>query len=86
LFAVFFSREGMKSFPAKDTRNDDAEQSGGGRNPEIDFHGETRTNDTHELKTDKDVRLYKKTKGAGSKLSHLGHVLMKNRNGLAKRI
>jgi transposase len=74
----------MKSFQAKDTpSNDDKHGPSGGRNPERDFHGETRTNDTHESKTDKEARLYKKSKGAEAKLAYLGHVLMENRNGLA---
>jgi hypothetical protein len=51
-------------------------------NPSIDFHGEKRTNETHESKTDPESRLYKKSKGAESKLSYLGHALMENRNGL----
>lgn len=51
-------------------------------NPSIDFHGEKRTNETHESKTDPESRLYKKSKGSEAKLSFLGHALMENRNGL----
>lgn len=47
-----------------------------------DFHGEKRTNDTHESKTDPDARLYKKSYGKESRLSYLGHALVENRNGL----
>jgi transposase len=47
-----------------------------------DFHGDKRTNDTHESKTDPDARLYKKSAGQEAKLSYLGHVLVENRNGL----
>lgn len=50
-------------------------------NPTVDFHGEKRSNQTHESRTDPDARLYRK-KGKESKLSYLGHVLMENRNGL----
>jgi transposase len=73
----------MKSFQAKDVGNDDSGSSGGSRNPEVDFHGEKRANETHESQTDKEARLYKKAKGSEAKLAYLGHVLMENRNGLA---
>lgn len=65
-----------KSFQRKD-RNDKP-GSGTGAN----FHGEKRTNDTHESKTDPEARLYKKAAGQEAKLSYLGHVLVENRNGL----
>jgi len=58
-------------------------QDGDGGNSSVDFHGEKRTNDTHESKTDPDARLYKKGKGKEAKLCYVGHVLMENRNGLA---
>src|ERR1700694_2339729 len=47
-----------------------------------DFHGEERSNDTHESRTDPDARLYKKSYGKESRLSYLGHALVENRNGL----
>jgi len=50
-------------------------------NPTVDFHGEKRSNQTHESTTDPEARLYRK-KGKESKLSYIGHVLMENRNGL----
>lgn len=49
---------------------------------DADFHGEQRSNQTHQSTTDPDARLYKKSKGSEAKLSYLGHVLMENRNGL----
>ena len=52
---------------------------------EADFHGEQRSNQTHQSTTDPEARLYKKSKGAEAKLSYLGHVLMENRNGLLVR-
>src|SRR5215831_124869 len=75
----------QKSFQKKDS---DGEQKGGhnggdNSNVSIDFHGEKRTNETHESKTDPDARLYKKGKGKEAKLYYMGHVLMENRNGLA---
>lgn len=54
-----------------------------GRNEEVDFHGEKRSNTTHVSTTDPEARLAKKGKGKEAKLSFSGHVLMENRNGLA---
>ncbi len=53
-----------------------------GRNEEVDFHGEKRSNETHKSTTDPESRLFKKGKGKEAKLSYMGHVLMENRNGL----
>jgi transposase len=52
------------------------------RNAEVDFHGEKRTNETHESRTDPEARLYRKGAGQGAKLAHMAHVLSENRNGL----
>jgi transposase len=54
----------------------------GGRNPEVDFHGERRSNATHQSTTDPAARLAKKGTGKEAKLCFMGHVLMENRNGL----
>jgi transposase len=69
-----------KSFLPKD--EDKGTGGGDSGNPSVDFHGEKRTNETHESKTDPESRLYKKSKGSEAKLSYLGHALMENRNGL----
>ncbi|MGB9578067.1 MAG: IS5 family transposase [Halothiobacillaceae bacterium] len=53
-----------------------------GRNPEVDFKGQERSNDTHESTTDADARLFKKAPGDKSRLCHMRHILMENRNGL----
>jgi transposase len=55
--------------------------SGGGRNTEVDFRGEKRSNETHASTTDPDARLARK-KGKASSLSYLGNSLMENRHGL----
>ena len=62
----------------KSFRNKDGSDDGNGS----DFHGQTRSNDTHQSTTDPDARLYKKSYGKESRLSYLGHVLVENRNGL----
>jgi hypothetical protein len=71
-----------KSFQPKDQddRRDGGHDDPG--NPSVDFHGEKRTNETHESKTDPESRLYKKSKGSEAKLSYMGHAMMENRNGL----
>src|ERR1700716_2471378 len=51
-------------------------------NPTVDFHGEKRSNQTHQSTTDPDAMLAKKGAGKEAKLSYSGHVLMENRNGL----
>ncbi|HEX2796227.1 MAG TPA: IS5 family transposase [Immundisolibacter sp.] len=55
---------------------------GPGRNPEVDFKGQPRANDTHVSTTDPQARLFKKAEGTASRLCHMSHVLMENRNGL----
>ncbi len=69
----------LKSFRPKDARG----PRGGGRNPEVDFRGEERKNDSHASTTDPEARLARKGPGKEAKLCFAGHVLMENRNGLA---
>ena len=69
----------MKSVRPKDGSG---EPPAPGRNGEADFHGERRTNDTHQSTTDPDARLYRKGAGREAKLGFIGHALMENRNGL----
>ena len=52
------------------------------RNPEVDFHGQKRSNATHASRTDPEAKLYRKSAGQESKLGHMAHVLSENRNGL----
>ncbi len=55
---------------------------GGDRNPEVNWHGEKRSNQTHESKTDPEARLARKSNNTAATLCYAGHVLMENRNGL----
>ncbi len=71
----------IKSFRRKDGGDKDGD--GPGRNAERDFHGEKRSNETHESTTDPEAKLYRKGHGQPAKLCYLGHALMENRNGLA---
>jgi transposase len=71
---------GQKSFQRKD--QPPPPPGDGGSNPTVNFHGEKRSNQTHQSTSDPEALLYKKSRGSESKLSYLGHVLMENRNGL----
>ena len=70
----------LKSFKRKD--DDDTTPPDDPGNPTVDFHGEKRSNATHESKTDPDAKLARKGKGKEAKLSYSAHALMENRNGL----
>lgn len=63
-------------------RKDDDSPRPQGRDPQVDFKGETRSNATHQSTTDPQARLYRKSPGDKSRLCHMGHILMENRNGL----
>jgi transposase len=65
---------GHKSIRRKDGSDE-------GRPPE-NWHGEKRSNDTHESKTDPESRLYRKSNAAPAVPSYLGHILTDNRHGL----
>jgi transposase len=64
----------LKSYRPKD-RGDDGDD---GEN----FHGQKRSNDTHQSTTDPDSRMFRKGLGKEAKLNYMGHVLTENRNGL----
>jgi hypothetical protein len=61
---------------------DDEPPPGGGRNPEVDFSGERRSNATHRSTTDPEARLAKRGRGREARLCYAGHLLTENRNGL----
>ena len=75
---------GLKSF----------QRSGGGPtpppddpgNPTVNFHGETRSNETHASTTDPDAQLYRKGRGKEAKLTYMGHVLLENRHGFVTNV
>lgn len=71
-----------KSFQPKSKDDDDDSKNGSGKNPDIDYQGQKRKNDTHESTSDPDARLYRKSKRTGAQMCYLGHALMENRNGL----
>jgi transposase len=70
----------LKSFQPKDKQDTPPPDDPG--NPTVDFHGQKRSNQTHESKTDPDALLARKGKGKESKLSYNGNLLVENRHGL----
>jgi transposase len=71
---------GVKSFQRKDGKPPSPPDDPG--NPTVNFHGEKRSNRTHESKTDPDAKLARKGEGKEAKLSYNGNLLVENRNGL----
>jgi len=71
----------LKSFRRRDGEPPTAPPDDPG-NPTVNFHGERRSNATHQSTTDPDARLLRKGKGKEAKLVFLAHALMENRNGL----
>lgn len=66
---------GHKSLRRKDGSDDDQ--------PPESWHGQKRSNKTHESKTDPDSQLCRKSDAAPAILGYQGHVLSDNRHGLA---
>jgi len=72
----------LKSFKKKEVEQETPPPEDPG-NPTVDFHGEQRSNETHQSTTDPEARLFRKGPGKEAKLNYMGQVLMENRNGLA---
>jgi transposase len=70
----------LKSFRSRDKKDGAPPDDPG--NPTVDFHGETRANDTHESTTNPDALLARKGGGKEAKLSYNGNLLVENRHGL----
>jgi IS5 family transposase len=52
----------------------------------VNFHGESRRNDTHQSTTDPDAQLARKGLGKEAKLSYAWHLLLDNRHGLVANV
>jgi transposase len=70
----------LKSFQRKDEKKKGPPDDPG--NPSVDFHGEKRSNQTHESTTDPGALLARKGSGKEAKLSYNGNLLTENRHGL----
>ena len=69
----------LKSFRPKDARPPPDDPG----NPTVNFHGERRSNETHQSTTDPRRPAVSQGQGARSEARATGHVLMENRHGLA---
>ena len=69
----------LKSYQRKEGKQGPPDETG---NPTVNFHGEKRSNQTHESKTDPEARMARKTEGKEARLSYSGNLLVENRNGL----
>lgn len=96
---IIESYASTKSFQPKgdrvDQRNDSSDSerpSGSGRHsfkprhPEVDFHGQKRSNETHASTTDPEALLFRKGKGKPAQLAHMGHAVSENRHGLIRGV
>lgn len=70
----------VKSFKKKGAKEEKPPDDPG--NPTVNFHGEKRSNETHESTTDPEAKLARKGPAQAAKLSFAAHVMMENRNGL----
>jgi len=68
--------------PKRNRRGGPKGPAAGGRNPEVNWHGEKRSNETHESRSDPEARLARKGDRQAAKLCYAGHILMENRSGL----
>ncbi len=75
-----------KSFKPDEPTDNDGDGGDGngfkGRNAEVDFKGQKRSNKTHTSTTDSEAMLFRKSNSAAAELSYMGHLLIENRNGL----
>lgn len=87
-FASAKSFQPKPKLDASDAHDDEPTDASGDqngfkpRNVEVDFHGQKRTNETHQSRTDPEAKLHRKGPGKEAKLSHMGHALTENRHGL----
>jgi transposase len=72
----------QKSFRPKDEAQQDRPGKDDPGNPTVNFHGEKRSNQTHQSTTDPEARLARKANGQEAKLAFCGNVMTENRNGL----
>jgi len=73
---------GLKSFRPKGEDPGNRKPPDDPGNPTVNFHGEKRSNETHESTTDPEAKLARKGGNQPAKLSYLANALMENRHGL----
>ena len=70
----------LKSFQPKTGPKDPTDGDSG--NASVDFHGQRRSNATHQSTTDEQAQLARKGRGKEARMCYGLHVLMENRHGL----
>lgn len=78
LIADWASHKSGRRKDGDDDDNPDGMRPSSGR----DFHGEKRSNETHESRTDSEALLVRKGNTHSARPSYAAHILMVNRNGL----
>lgn len=69
-----------KSFKPKG--HDAGGDGSAGRNAEVQWHGQKRSNDTHASTTDPEARLYRKSNNTAAQLCYAGHLVIEHRSAL----
>ena len=77
---LIYAWASLKSFQPKDGPKNPSDGDSGNRT--VDFHGDKRSNATHQSTTDSEAQLARKGNGREARLSFGLHALMENRNGL----
>ena len=70
-----------KSFKPKISEAD-SDEGPKGRNAEVQWHGQKRSNDTHESTTDPEARLHRKWRNIAAQFCYAGHLLIEHRSAL----
>ena len=74
----------LKSFQPRTGPKDPTD--GGSGNASVDFHGQQRSNATHQSTTDEQAQLARKGRGKEARLCYGLHALMENRPGLCVQV
>jgi transposase len=82
LIQSFASMKSLRPLNSKDEKVSDGSDDGDPGNPTVNFRDQKRSNATHRSIVDPNARLARKGSGKPAVLSHSGHVLMENRNGI----
>lgn len=72
----------MKSFRPKGKGDSQGPVGGTSGNDPVDFHDESRSNETHQSVTDPEARLLRKGRGKEAKLCYALHAVSENRHGI----
>src|SRR5713226_8200293 len=76
LFKTWASLKSFRRKGAESSKRSDDEPG----NPSVNFHGERRSNETHQSTTDPEALLARKGKGKEAKLCYSANALAENRN------